>query len=219
MLSILFQYLLFRGTMQAIRLLFFFVALIFGGWIYATDVQVFFSPKDNVATHLIDRIDNEEKQVLVAVYCLSHRGVSDALIRAKRRGVQVEVIVDPFSLYSKMALGKLTHAKVDLSVWDEKLSVPIRGGKAMQHGGRRPLMHNKFCVFGDSVVWTGSFNFTYDATYAHRENVVVIEDEKLAACYIREFQEIKKLGARPFTEFMSHYPKKKKNVLDALMRR
>lgn len=205
--------------MRTLRHLFFFVAIAWGGWIEASDVQVFFSPRDNVATHLIERIDSEENQILVAVYCLSHRGVSDALIRAKRRGVQVEVIIDPFSLYNKMAIGKLTHAKVDLSVWDEKLNVPVRGGRSMQNGGRKPLMHNKFCVFGESVVWTGSFNFTYDATHAHRENVVVIEDAELAALYIREFHEIKKQGARSFAEFMIHYPKKKKNVLDALLRR
>ena len=205
--------------MLSFRRLFFFTALIFGAWLHAVDVQVLFSPKDHVATQLIDRIDKEETQVLVAVYCLSHRGVSDALIRAKRRGVHVELLVDPFSLMCKMAIGKLTHAKVDLSVWDASLYVPAKGGKAMHMGGRRALMHNKFCVFGNSVVWTGSFNFTYDATFAHRENVVVIEDKELAARYQKEFQEIKQQASRPYTEYMTHHPKKTKNVLDAILRR
>lgn len=185
----------------------------------AAEVQVYFSPKDHVVIELIDRMDKEEKQILAAIYCLSHRGVADALIRAKRRGVHVEVVVDPFSLQSKMAIGKLTHAKVDLSVWDDALFVPSSGGSAMRASNRRPLMHNKFCVFGDSVVWTGSFNFTYDASSAHRENVVVIHDKEVADRYQKEFQEIKAQVCRPYAEFMSHYPVKKKNVLDALMRR
>ena len=205
--------------MHAIRSFVFFVLITSCACLQAADIQVLFSPQDHVATQLIDRINNEEKQVLVAIYCLSHRGVSDALVRAKRRGVHVEVIVDPFSLRCKMALGKLTHAKVDLVVWDDSMYVPMRGGKAMRMGNRRPLMQNKFCVFGDSVVWTGSFNFTYDATFAHRENVVIIEDKELAARYKQEFQDIKSQAGRPFAEYMVHHPKKKKNVIDAVLRR
>lgn len=205
--------------MCVMRSLVFVALLTLVAWLEGAEVQVLFSPKDQVATQLIERIDNEEKEILVAIYCLSHRGVSEALVRAERRGVHVEVLVDPFSLRCKMALGKLTHAKVDLTVWDDTLNVPMRGGKAMSMGGRKPLMHNKFCVFGDDVVWTGSFNFTYDATFAHRENVVIIEDKGVAARYRKEFAEIKQGAGIPFAEYMSHHPPKKKNVLDAVLRR
>ncbi len=196
-----------------------FIGIFFCAVLKAEVSHVYFSPRDGVADKLIERIDQEEKQILIAVYCFTHRGVVDALIRAKRRGVPVELIVDPFSLVGKMAMGKLKHAKMNLTVFDPTLSVPAQGGKTDRSGKRRPLMHNKFCVFGEKTVWTGSFNFTYDATFAHRENVVVIEDKDVAAKYRAQFHEIKSKSGRPIADFMSHHPQKQKGVLDTLMRK
>ena len=80
-------------------------------------------------------------------------------------------------------------------------------------------MHNKFCLFGEKVVWTGSFNFTYDATRFHRENVVIIEDVELVSKYREQFFAIKNQGTRPLADYVSHHPKPKKNVLDAILHR
>jgi hypothetical protein len=66
-----------------------------------------------------------------------------------------------------------------------------------------PRMHNKFIVFckrvdmGDQyqqpivpyAVWTGSFNFTYNATNSF-ENAVFIKNKKVARAYYREFAQI-----------------------------
>lgn len=202
---------------------FLFFVVFFGvacsGAFSAESSKVYFSPKDDVASRLISRIDNEKKQILVAVYCLTHRGVADALVKAKKRGVVVDVIVDPFSLKSRIAVLKLKQGGVTVSVWDPDLIVPKEGGKLSRQSNRRPLMHDKFCVFGDSVVWTGSFNFTYDATRFHRENVIVIDDSEIAAQFQKQFFDIKSQGTRVYSDYVSHHPKPPKNVMDAIKRR
>lgn len=185
----------------------------------AASPTVYFSPEDDVASRLITLIDHEESQVLVAVYCLTHRGVADALVRAKKRGVNVEVIVDPFSLNSRYTVPKLKQGGIEVSVWDPDMAVPKEGGKVARRKDRRPLMHDKFCVFGDQVVWTGSFNFTYDATRFHRENVIVLQDPEVAKKYQAQFFSIKEEGTLPYSDYMAAHPKPKKNVLDALNRR
>ncbi len=53
--------------------------------------------------------------------------------------------------------------------------------------GKSPLMHNKFCVFDKSTVWTGSWNPTR-STKAN--NVVIMPSNALARNYRDEFEEL-----------------------------
>ena len=57
-----------------------------------------------------------------------------------------------------------------------------------------PLMHNKFLVFMDTSgkpcsVWTGSFNFTKNATISY-ENALYIKDDAIAAGYYQLWNDI-----------------------------
>lgn len=147
-------------------------------------------------------IEQEKKSIFVAIYCMTHRAIASALIDARKRGVEVEVLVDRFSVKIKAPLGKMVEAGIPVHVWD-----PDAARRKKAH---RPLMHNKFCVFGSDVVWTGSFNFTYEASKMHQENVVVIRDRELASIYKNEFMNIKLKSCVPFGSFVAaHYPKKR----------
>jgi phosphatidylserine/phosphatidylglycerophosphate/cardiolipin synthase-like enzyme len=52
------------------------------------------------------------------------------------------------------------------------------------------LMHNKFCIFDDSIVWTGSFNPTVAGDRKTNNNVVVLFSKYLAQNYDDEFDEM-----------------------------
>ena len=49
-------------------------------------------------------------------------------------------------------------------------------------------MHNKFCVFDDNIILTGSFNPTASADTKQNNNLVIIESKTLARNYNDEFQ-------------------------------
>jgi phosphatidylserine/phosphatidylglycerophosphate/cardiolipin synthase-like enzyme len=166
------------------------------------EIQVFFSPKDQLAERLISFIDKEQKSIHVAIYTLSHRGISEALIRAKKRGVDVEVIVDPFSVKMRFPLGRMARSGIPIHVYDPPFD-PAKRSKA-------PLMHNKFCIFGGKGIWTGSFNFTYEATNAHRENALYFEDPEIAKRYLEQFRAIKYKNSRHYEEYLAMHPKQKK---------
>jgi phosphatidylserine/phosphatidylglycerophosphate/cardiolipin synthase-like enzyme len=70
-------------------------------------------------------------------------------------------------------------------------------------------MHNKFCVFGADKVWTGSFNFTYEASKLHQENALVIQDIALASAYKGQFHTIKHRSCIPLSTYLAIRPKKK----------
>jgi phosphatidylserine/phosphatidylglycerophosphate/cardiolipin synthase-like enzyme len=173
-----------------------------------TSAQVFFSPSDHVAERLISLIEEEKRSIKIAVYCMTHHKIAQALIQAKQRGVEVEIVVDPFSIKTRSPLKKIANSGIPIYVWDPSAQSTFFKGKKDKKF-HRSLMHDKFCVFGDNLVWTGSFNFTYDAAHSHQENVIIIEDLTLAQCYIEEFNLMKARGCRNFDEFLVMKPKRK----------
>ncbi|MFH1211948.1 MAG: phospholipase D-like domain-containing protein [Candidatus Woesearchaeota archaeon] len=56
------------------------------------------------------------------------------------------------------------------------------------------LMHNKFCIFDNKKIFTGSFNPTERDAYKNNNNLLIIESKYLSENYINEFYELKNLG-------------------------
>ncbi len=157
-----------------------------------------------MAERLIRLIDQEKKSIKVAIYSMSHTQIAHALERAKERGILVELIVDPMSTKVKSPLHRLSKNKIALYVWDPPGTFMTKSGKV-----KKGLMHDKFCIFGDHIVWTGSFNFTYDAEARNEENVIILDSPQIAKKYLERFDEIKIRQCRAFPEYLALYPKKK----------
>ncbi len=166
------------------------------------DYQVLFSPRDHLAEELISMIEKERKSVKIAVYSLTHRGVVKALSEAQKRGVAIEVIVDPYSLRSKSVLKQIGSSSFPLYVWSPADQFrQLKNGRKLKK--KKALMHDKFCVLGEDRVWTGSFNFTLDANSVHQENALVVENRDVASSYLAEFERLKKDGCVPFEEYIA----------------
>ena len=170
------------------------------GALITDQASVYFSPEDCLEKRLIELIDEEDKSILLAIYCITHREIGEALIRAKKRGADVQVIVDKYSIKMKSPLAKMVDAGISISVWDSKSSSSKKKDGA--------LMHNKFCVFGSQTVWTGSFNFTYRASRVHQENVIVIKNPEIANEYRKQFGNIKMRGCLPFSSYITYHAHK-----------
>jgi len=173
--------------------------------------QVYFSPQDQVVDRLLAMINSEQRSIQAAVYCLTHKEVADSLIRAHRRGVAVELIVDPFSIKARGPLAKLVKAGIPVFVWDPAPSARKYWPKEKKKKSRPSLMHDKFCIFGQKTVWTGSFNFTYDAHLSNQENVVVVENLETASVFHTEFEQMKRKGCRRYEEYLVLHPPTKKS--------
>jgi phosphatidylserine/phosphatidylglycerophosphate/cardiolipin synthase-like enzyme len=194
-----------RGIMRFIVL----AALLCCGWVVhgaESASKVYFSPEDRVADRLVDLIRQEKRSISVAVYCLTHRGIAEALVEAKKRGVQVEVVVDRFSVKKRAPVHRLAASGIPVFVWDPAYVKRRPDGSVRT---RPPLMHDKFCVFGSECVWTGSFNFTFEANHANQENAVVLYDTALAQQFTERFESIKTYGSRPLKDYLALNPKKR----------
>lgn len=158
--------------------------------------QIYFSPKDHIADRLIALIEQERTSLQIAVYCFTHREIAQALVDAKMRGVAVEVIIDPYSIKANIPVDKMLEVGIPVYVW----ALP---SKSM----RKPIMHHKFCVFGDGLLWTGSFNFTYQANKANQENVIVIDTPEVIQRYKDQFEALKRGPCMRYTEYLNAFPK------------
>ena len=145
-------------------------------------VSTYFSPGRGVAKVVIGFIDRCEKTLDVAVYAITHDKITDALIRAKQRGVNVRIITD-----KTQASGKYSD---DEKLIEAKIPVIISG----HHW--RGSMHNKF-VIGDSLsVGTGSFNWTKNADKRNSENFVIIRLSYVVKDYQQEFDSLWEMGKK-----------------------
>ncbi|MCK5594722.1 hypothetical protein KAI19_00920 [bacterium] len=137
-------------------------------------ISTYFGPKDNLDEQLIKLINLSEKNIYGAFYSLRLPKVASALIDAKNRGVKIHLVMDN---------GRINNFRSQYARLRKHISVKTTSQT-------RGLMHNKFCVFDNKVIWTGSYNPTYNGTYYNNNNVVIINSETLAKDFINEFHRI-----------------------------
>lgn len=132
--------------------------------------------KSGIESNLVNLIDNAQTTIHGAVYEIDLENVVDALIRAKERGVEVQLVYDNERVSNKEReniLNMLENAQIPL--------VPDK---------RSAYMHNKFFVIDSRFVWTGSFNISVNASHKNNENAVVFDIPELAKNYESEFSEM-----------------------------
>jgi phosphatidylserine/phosphatidylglycerophosphate/cardiolipin synthase-like enzyme len=131
-------------------------------------VEVAFTPADNIEALIARRISNARQSVRMQAYLFTDRRIARALYAALRRGVIVEVIGDA----SQYADGGLP--------W---LPALARAGARVYLDRSAGASHSKIVIVDaglvEASVITGSYNFTRSAQSRNAENVVVISGNRV----------------------------------------
>jgi phosphatidylserine/phosphatidylglycerophosphate/cardiolipin synthase-like enzyme len=135
--------------------------------IQAAVMGVYFSPSPHVAQAIIQTVDASQREVLVAAYGFTHNGIAQALVRAHQRGVDVRVVMDAKSANSNRYVTEVLQQE----------------NIAIRQDDKHAIAHNKVMVIDESLVITGSFNFTNSAATRNAENVLVLKSSELAQRY------------------------------------
>jgi phosphatidylserine/phosphatidylglycerophosphate/cardiolipin synthase-like enzyme len=127
---------------------------------------------------LTDAIDGAHKQVLVQAYLLTSKKIANTLIAARRRGVDVHVLLDAEQLSKAASSMAPELAAAGIAVWLET---------------KYQNAHNKIIVIDaglpDATVITGSYNFTWTAQHKNAENVLIArKNPVLAARYVLNWE-------------------------------
>lgn len=130
-------------------------------------VEAAFTPGDDIAGLIRKRIDAARASVQVQAYILTDRGLANALLAARKRGVEVEVIGDG----AQHEAGNLRY-----------LAALERAGVRVYLNTTHAASHNKVVIVdggaSEATVITGSYNFTHAAQSRNAENVVVISGNR-----------------------------------------
>lgn len=136
-------------------------------------LSVFFSPQDKIAVNEITPlINNAKNYIYIPTFVLTHQGITDALIKAKNRNVDVKIIIDATNTNQK-------HTKHNL-LRQEGIAV-----KTENYAGK---MHMKSMIIDDKYVIAGSMNFSNSGENKNDENLIIIEDTKIARFYKNYFR-------------------------------
>ena len=128
---------------------------------------VYFSPPAGASAAIVHAIDASQREVLVQAYGFTHNAIAQALLRANDRGVSVRVLLDQKSDHTnRYVIDLFNQAQV-----------------TMRSDGKHAIAHNKVMVIDDSVVITGSFNFTNSAETRNAENFLILKSSDLASQY------------------------------------
>ena len=159
-------------------------------------VSVCFTPGNHCQRRLVKLLDRAQKNIDVQGYSFTAYPIAKALMRAKRRGVSVRVILDGSQFQCGQYSLSWKLIKAGIPVWvDDTVSIA----------------HNKVMLVDGRWVETGSYNFTRSAEDYNAENMLLLNSPKLNALYQANWN--RRLShARPVVSLRCH-PKKNRMLL------
>lgn len=123
-------------------------------------VEIAFSPNGGCTAATVRFVNEARHSIRLAAYGLTSNPIGKALVEAKKRGVDVQAVVDrehngkrdtPNSVVAFLAAN----------------DIPVRVDRAVK------IQHNKFIVVDGEAVQNGSFNFTSAAQTSNAENIAI----------------------------------------------
>ena len=127
-----------------------------------TAPEVLYAPEDRPADRLVALYEGARHNIYLASYGLTYPPIVQALVAAKKRGVDVRVITDR---------AKLDDPKQRAALETLRLAgIPV---KVNRHDG---LMHLKQAVVDDRVNTSGSMNQTASAARYNDERLDILHD-------------------------------------------
>ena len=117
------------------------------------EIKIFFTPGAECEDNIIEKI-NQSNKIDIAVYSITNPDITNAIIAAYKRGADIRIITDRTQSKGKKSLvGTI-----------KKAGIPVLTNK------KHKIEHNKFAVFDDVHIVSGSYNWTTNASKNNSEN-------------------------------------------------
>ena len=144
----------------------------------AGTIEVAFSPDEGGEALVVKVIDSAKSDLRVLSYSFTSAPVTEALLRAKKRGVDVRLVADKKNNVTEDRSGKARAA----------LAALANAGADVRTISIYPIHHDKVIVADRQTVELGSFNYSDAAAHKNSENVLVNwNNPKLAEVYLKHF--------------------------------
>ena len=139
-------------------------------------------------------LKSAEKSIDSALFVFSAQRLSNILETSHQKGVKIRTLLEPdfaYRFYSEgldmMGIALSNKCKYELNNQPWENPIQTVGIPLLTTGD---LLHHKYAVIDKNIVITGSHNWTEAANTKNDETVLVIENPKVAAHYVREFERL-----------------------------
>jgi phosphatidylserine/phosphatidylglycerophosphate/cardiolipin synthase-like enzyme len=141
-----------------------------------TDINVYFSPDDNIEKIILERIRKAKQSIRFMAFSFTSEQLGEEMIRLKKNGIDVRGIIEKIgsnSRSSEFVKFKLEGVNVNTDI-------------------NKFRMHHKVIIIDEKIVITGSYNFSKNANEKNDENIVILNNKEIARLYLKEFLKLLK---------------------------
>ncbi|XP_007891720.1 mitochondrial cardiolipin hydrolase [Callorhinchus milii] len=130
--------------------------------------------RERAACRLCALLLTAQRTLDVCVFTISSRELAHAVLVLHRRGVRVRVITD--SGHMALAASQVGNFR--------------RAGIEVRHDQDTNYMHHKFAIVDGSILLNGSLNWSSQAIYGNKENVIVVKLPDIVNPFVEEFESL-----------------------------
>jgi len=150
---------------------------------------------DSLLKPIVDFINSAKRRqnLMIAVQEIDNQDIAEAIIRARLKGVNVDLVIEQSYLLGKKKPGDLAGALSTGGAHEINrtlFSAILRSTADIKVDFNPNIFHQKFMVLGNRVL-TGSTNFTTTGVTKNLNHVLVIDDAEVANAYKKEYSEIR----------------------------
>lgn len=138
------------------------------------NLKVCFTPNQSCLPQLLRYIDNARSSIVLLGYSFTSKPMTDALIRAKNRGVKVRMVLDHSQRTQKSSKAPIEALHAE--------HIEVRFDHSVK------IAHNKIIVIDGYQTITGSYNWTHSAEFKNAENLVFISSPVVTKQYADYFE-------------------------------
>lgn len=142
------------------------------------------SSDEKCLPRIIDVISKTQSSLYIGIYAFGSKEIAQTIVQLPSN-VKVQIVFDKYTVNSKWG-------KVVISILQARKGIELF--KANTKGNS--LFHNKFMIFDENVVQTGSINYSDNGFFRNYENMLMISDDSIVSKYIEYFEYVRNAATR-----------------------
>jgi mitochondrial cardiolipin hydrolase len=141
-------------------------------------VEILLTREESIAAKIDRLIGGSRSSIVAALYRLNSKRLGRALGEASERGVNIRLVLDRTKYEETEATREI--------VASGRFAVRLTQGRK----GQSSKMHHKFALVDETIVLTGSYNWTNESEEGNHENLVILREPAVFEVYRAEFERL-----------------------------
>jgi len=135
---------------------------------------------EDIAKRIETELNKAQSSIIIAVAWFTNKNLFDTILKKSQEGCKVHLMISDDEINN--------NSQINYEFIEQYKSHFYKIGAE-----EKVLMHNKFCIIDNTVVITGSYNWSYKAEINHENIVIHYNDLELAKQFIAEFDYIRSI--------------------------